>query len=243
MAAGFHHFAITRKYALGLGVPEEQANNLAHFASVYADGMKGKIRDLNIQIGGLYYKKLKTIIEKYLFKFNDIDYDIEALTQSTNDDYQLWHCTRSNNSKYTANERIKQTADFGWSKMFDSTNNGGLNNLDRKSKAIKDFGQGIHSFQDIFVHRGAKFNGDVFDEHDEVKDIIVGESDMKQIENMTKNVLFVSTLLTDEFQDNYINKRILLFGRNKTNFEFLSSKIQLSLENEEKQIYIIQGKI
>ena len=243
MAAGFHHFAITRKYTLEFGVPKEQANILAHFASVYADGMKGKIRDLNISLGVIYYPHLKKEFEKYLFKFNDIDYDIENVTQDLDDKYQLWHCTRNKDSHVTLDERIKQTAEFGWSKVFNSINQSSFQNLDRKSQGIKDFGQGIHAFQDIFVHRGAVYNGDLFDEHSDSKDIIIGSSDKDQMQKMTKNVLFVSSLLTETFQASWINRKILLFGINKMNFEFLSTKIQLSLDNESKQIYIIKGNI
>ena len=68
MAAGFHHFAITRKICKEFDQTDRQSNILGHYSSVYADGMKGKISEINIQalisknqlqISNFYVKKQK----------------------------------------------------------------------------------------------------------------------------------------------------------------------------------------
>ena len=208
MAAGFHHFAITRKICLEFGVSESQSNLLAHFASVYADGMKGKISEINCQFGSGYYQDLTSEFRKYLFKSNEIEYDIEHLTQSIDDKYQLWHCTRHKDSGRTSQERMNETAEFAWGKLFESSVGGKPGSFKSSSGYIRDFGQAIHAFQDIVIHRGARYNGDIIDEHSDTLDIFPGSTLTSKMQGMTRNALRVLKLLTDEDIDGLIGKRI-----------------------------------
>ena len=187
------------------------------------------------------YNHLKNDFEIYLRKLKGLEYDIEDLSQRLEDEYQLWHCTRNNNSESSNMDRIKETADFAWSKLFNSARNSKINDLAVNTNAIKDFGQAVHAFQDMYVHRGAIYDGSLFDDHSDTLDIFPGEKIRSKMERMTRNVLRVFTLLTEENLDDLINKQINLWGIESNLFDELNEKVVLKKHVKNDNVYSIVG--
>jgi hypothetical protein len=230
MAAGFYHFAITRNSLIDYGVSVEQANLIAHYASVYADGIKGKIGDVNIVAGEIAYPELIKEFNTYLRHLEGINYDIEDITQSIDDKYQLWHCTRNYNSGFTNSQRIIQTGDFAYQKLFDSAFID-IEQLTINSKEIKMLGQSFHAFQDIIIHLGARYDGNIFDEHDEVKDIFPGKNNVEKMEYFTKNAIKVFLIATDAKERITSEKKINTLWMTQQQVTFLKTKANLDIRN------------
>lgn len=235
MAAGFHHFAQTRKSLIEYGFVDK-ANIISHYASVYADGMKGKLGLLNLEAGKLAYPEMSHDLDAFLIKLKDVIYDIEKITQNIKDEYQLWHCCRNKNSKASSSERIKQTGEFAWDKLIFAAKSKMINELAVNSLEIKALGQSIHAFQDIIVHRGVIYNGDFIDDHDELLDVVPGHDNLSKMKFITNNAIRVYRLFSNDNAEELKDSEISLIWMNNDQLQSLKNSFNLIQTENDKYL-------
>lgn len=145
-----------------VGIGGEQAEMIAHYASVYADNPGKK---------HVYANNIVSRRSEYVSYRNDIDYTGTANSQITEYNgigynYNVWHSMRSDFEKHTfefqligyshvsADFAMKRGLAFGWDKVFEAAKGGKLTELKKNSKEIQALGQGLHVLQDAYAHRG-----------------------------------------------------------------------------------------
>ncbi|MBG9377053.1 hypothetical protein I5907_12485 [Panacibacter sp. DH6] len=179
----FIHFMLTRYMLLQAGASEVQANLIAHYASVYADNPGGvnnfskyksystadiiiikNIKDsqkdnpIFDKIGG---KLPEDKVLKGVTHNTDIDYSRTAKSQSEDAEAQKWHSTRTYAEKniVTSQEAVNRSLSNAWDMLFKSASESGIDNMQKNTDALQNFGLALHSFEDIEAHRGAVFRG------------------------------------------------------------------------------------
>ncbi len=183
------HYNMTYNSLAKAGFGKKQADLIAHYASVYADNPGGHIHANNAShpTDMMSYRK-------------SIDYSSTANSQNVNyigfgNNYNVWHSMRSGWEKdqgYTAEDATRRGMQFGWQKIFDSAKKGGkLSDLKTNSKAIQDFGLGIHSLQDAYAHKGK-----TMDEHSVLNDRY---GNTQEAERISTSAVNVHNLLTGSF--------------------------------------------
>lgn len=227
MAAGFHYFFITRHSLIEYAY-HNMANILAHYSSVYSDGISGKIAYLNLEAGRAAYSDIANDMDVYLMKLSQVQYDIENVTQNLDEKYQIWHCCRNNHSTFSSSERVLQSGNFAWEKLFFSARLKKINDLRINTPEIKAIGQSLHAFQDIIVHRGARYNADIIDEHDELLDAVPGKDNILKMKYITKNAIRIYRLLSNDKPDELLNSEISVVWMNDDQVHTLKESIGLT---------------
>lgn len=212
MAAGHHHLITSYFSLLELGLDPHQSGLISHFASVYADGMNSVTIGICRAAGIAYYPNCSNVINEFLVKYDasNEDYDIDDLTQSLNDNFQIWHCTRNVNSAYTAQQRILQTGEFAWGKIFEaSKTNKKLNEISIFSNEIKALGQALHAFQDICIHQGCKYDTiSNKNEHNTIVDMWPNGAFLAQMRNVSLNAIKLYKVNTNDGIDALVGRTI-----------------------------------
>ena len=183
------HYSLTYNALSATGMDRKQADLLAHYASVYADNPKK-------------YLYLNNIVHQtpYHYYRNDIDYSRTNNSQVTRwngygTNYNIWHSMRSpyekNYYQISEKEAMQRGMRFGWNKIFESAKSGSLNDLEKNSEAIQDFGQGLHALQDAYAHKGVSI-----EEHNAYNDAF---GDTSEAFDITKSAVSVHNLLSRDW--------------------------------------------
>jgi RHS repeat-associated protein len=179
----FIHYMLTRYMLMKAGVPEVQANLIAHYGSVYVDNPGGvrnsnewHIHDkgdiiigVNItksqennpifkEIGGKLSEKHMLFALAYR---NDVNYSRTQNSQGESEESQKWHATRTYEEKdrVSAADAVNRSFANAWMLLFKSANQESIEKMQVNSAAMEDLGIALHTFQDIEAHRGAVFRG------------------------------------------------------------------------------------
>jgi RHS repeat-associated protein len=200
-----HHFYLTHKALADYGISGYQAGLLSHYASVYSDHPSATILRLN---NAIHWQTKK--MEYY----DAFDYSATSQSQTTSwklgsssYNYNIWHSMRSpeetaafNNGEQggiSSNDALLRGQEFGWSKIFESAKEGKLSELEKNTKGIQAFGQGIHALQDSYAHKGNDIN-----EHDAHNDIIANsDADYIGAGVLTRTAINVHNLLSGDFKN------------------------------------------
>jgi RHS repeat-associated protein len=150
------HRSMTLQALTVVGIGGEQAQLIAHYASVFADnpGQHGQLNNMAHPTDQITYR-------------DDIKYGKTANSQvtdytGTGENYNIWHSMRSpwemlmegKPGGITAEKAMLRGLEFGWNQIFRSAEKGKLTTMEKNSDAIEQFGQGLHALQDAGAHKG-----------------------------------------------------------------------------------------
>ena len=147
------HYNMTYDSLSAAGIGKDQADLLAHYASVYADNPGGDI----------WWNNIGHPTDENYYRNSTIDYSGTKNSQVTDwngkgYNHNIWHSMRSgyekDNNLISARGATDRGMEFGWSKIFESAKSGKLENLKVNSKGIQAWGQGVHALQDAYAHEG-----------------------------------------------------------------------------------------
>ena len=183
-------------YALAAaGIGKYEADNLAHFSSVYADNPGSNINTNNAAHP----------LDKHNYR-RGINYNPTSNSQVINykggDDYNynIWHSMRSpwekENKTISEADAMTRGLEFGWSKIFESSKSGKLNDLVRGNKGMRAFGQGMHALQDAFAHKG---NGDPVGAKHALNDRFNFGQDFQDAKDISETAVSVHNLLSENW--------------------------------------------
>ncbi|MFT3918202.1 DUF6443 domain-containing protein [Cloacibacterium sp.] len=182
------HYNMTYNALSKAGIGKKQADLISHYASVYADNPG-------------FYVLLNNAVHNNKMRYrNDIDYSYTKESQVTDyygkgTNHNIWHSMRSEWEKdngFSASDAVLRGMHFGWGKIFESAKSGKkLDGLEKNSKEIQSFGQGIHALQDAYAH-----NGVTMDDHSAKNDRF---GDTTEAQNITKSAVSVYNLMTENW--------------------------------------------
>jgi hypothetical protein len=203
------HNKMTLQALSQVGIGGEQAQLIAHYASVYADNPGGAIYANNA------FQNNKADHVHYR---GDIDYSGTANSQErywkpgdAGFNYNIWHSMRSpaeskafdnwEDGGVSADAATQRGREFGWGKVFDAAGSGTkLGDLGKNSEAIQSLGQGLHALQDSYAHTG---RSDVSAGH--IWNDFHGSTASSQA--ITGSAVTVYKLLTNDFDGIKTNKK------------------------------------
>ncbi|CAM4085348.1 RHS repeat-associated core domain-containing protein [Flavobacterium branchiophilum] len=221
------HYNLTYNSLSAAGIGKEQADLLAHYASVYADNPGGVITLNNI---------FHPTDENY-YRYATIDYSGTKDSQITDwngkrYNHNIWHSMRSgwekDNDKISAHDATERGMEFGWGKVFESAKSGKLNDLIANSKGIQAFGQGVHALQDAYAH-----NGTTMEEHSAYNDRYGNTSGAKRI---TDSAVTVHNILSGNWSA-FDGKNTIKFdaqGMSRDQYNTVMNAIYDYLKKEKK---------
>jgi RHS repeat-associated protein len=232
-----HHYLLTLMALRQAGNTfKDQADLLAHYASMFADHPSRIALEANNTTHPLDMSYRRGIDYSGTSNSQDMDWDPSRSGYGgTPFNYNIWHSMRSpqesEQGSISEDQAMQRGMEFGWGKIFESASYGSLNDLSKNTIGMESFGQGMHALQDAFAHRGT-----YHDKHSLVKDqfpslVRGGKSDYKKAFNISISAVNVHNLMSGNFDALGSDVKIYTDGMSADQKGQLLSKMQEYLKS------------
>jgi RHS repeat-associated protein len=232
-----HHYLLTLMALRQAGNTfKDQADLLAHYASMFADHPSRIALEANNTTHPLDMSYRRGIDYSGTSNSQDMDWDPSRSGYGgTPFNYNIWHSMRSpqesEQGSISEDQAMQRGMEFGWGKIFESASYGSLNDLSKNTIGMESFGQGMHALQDAFAHRGTDH-----DKHSLVKDqfpslVRGGKSDYKKAFNISISAVNVHNLMSGNFDALGSDVKIYTDGMSADQKGQLLSKMQEYLKS------------